>query len=93
MTRPILSDADRSDVFRGLAHPLRRRVIAKLSKHECSVNELLAGLKISQPALSRHLRIMLDTGLITHRVQGRSRYYRLNAPALRKVQKWAQQLG
>ncbi len=88
MTRPILSDTDRTDVFRGLSHPVRRKVLALLGKNERSVTELQAGLKISQPALSIHLRVLRDCGLVKHRAQGTRRFYSLNTPNLRKAQQW-----
>jgi DNA-binding transcriptional ArsR family regulator len=93
MTRPVHSDADRADAFRGLAHPLRRRLISMLGKGERPAGELQAGLNLSQPALSRHLRVLRDTGLVRHRVQGARRFYRVNTPALRKAQRWFQPIA
>lgn len=93
MTRPVLSDADRADVFRGLAHPVRRRVVLMLGKRECSAGELMSALDLTPPGLSQHLRILRDTGLVRHRVEGRRRIYRVNTPALRKAQRWYQQLA
>jgi DNA-binding transcriptional ArsR family regulator len=93
MTRPVYSEADRADVFRGLAHPVRRKVLATLGKAECSAGELLTGLRMSQPALSGHLKVLRDTGLVRQRVEGHRRFYRVNAPALRKAQRWLQQIG
>jgi DNA-binding transcriptional ArsR family regulator len=88
MTRPILSDADRTDVFRGLSHPVRRKLLAMLGKSERPATELLSGLKLSQPALSAHLRVLRDCGLVKHRVQGTRRFYSLNTQNLRKAQQW-----
>ena len=93
MTRPVLSDADRADVFRGLAHPLRRQVILMLDKHESSAGDLRSALGLTQQSMSQHLRVLRDTGLVRHRVQGRQRIYRLNPSSLRKVQRWHQQLS
>jgi len=93
MTRPVYSDADRADAFRGLAHPVRRKVLSMLGKSERSAGELLVGLRMSQPALSRHLKVLRDTGLVRQRVEGHRRYYRVNTPTLRKAQKWFQQIG
>ena len=91
MTRPLLTNADRTDVFRGLAHPLRRRVLGMLGRGERSVSELLSGLDVTMPSLSRHLAILRDAGLVTQRVAGRRRYYRRNGPALRRARRWLQQ--
>ncbi len=75
-------------MFRGLAHPLRRKVLAMLGKNERSATELLAGLKVSQPALSTHLRVLRDCGLVKQRAQGTRRLYSLNPQTLRKAQQW-----
>ena len=88
MTRPLLSDADRTDVFRGLAHPTRRKLLGMLGKNERSAGELIAGLKLSQPALSTHLRVLRDCGLVKQRAQGNRRFYSLNPQAVRKAQQW-----
>ena len=88
MTRPLLSDTDRSDVFRGLSHPVRRKVLGLLGKNERSASELIAGLKLSQPALSTHLRVLRDCGLVKQRALGNRRLYSLNPQALRKAQQW-----
>jgi len=93
MTRPVLSDADRADGFRGLAHPVRRRVVLMLDKTECSAGELRKALGLTPQNLSQHLRVLRDTGLVRHRVEGRRRIYRVNATALHKVQRWHQQLA
>ncbi|MCC6681441.1 MAG: winged helix-turn-helix transcriptional regulator [Phycisphaeraceae bacterium] len=93
MARPVLSDADRADVFRGLAHPSRRRILRTLGNGEASAGELMAGLKLSMPALSQHLRVLREAGLVTHHAVGNRRVYRRNVPALRRVRRWLDQCG
>ena len=93
MARPIYSDSDWSDVFRGLAHPARRKVLTVLGKNELPATELLGSVKMSQPALSRHLKVLRDTGLVKQRSEGHRRYYRINVTALRKAQRWLKQVG
>lgn len=93
MSRPVLTDADRTDAFRGMAHPLRRRVIAKLAEGEASVSELLATLQISPPALSRHLAVLRETGLVTGRLRQPHRYYKLRPAAIRRVRNWINGIG
>jgi len=88
MTRPLLTDADRCDAFRGLAHPLRRKVLRMLARGDRSVTELLADLKITMPSLSRHLAVLRDARLVTQRVQGPRRVYRLHRAALRRAHNW-----
>jgi DNA-binding transcriptional ArsR family regulator len=83
-----MSDSDRADAFRGLAHPLRRKLLGMLVKNEKTASDLLGGLKLSQPALSAHLRVLRDCGLIKHRAQGSRRLYSLNTPNLRKAKQW-----
>ncbi|MEZ6193850.1 MAG: metalloregulator ArsR/SmtB family transcription factor [Phycisphaerales bacterium] len=93
MTRPVYSDADRADLFRGLAHPVRRRVLTMLGNSEHSANQLRSGLKLSQPAMSQHLKVLRDTGLVRQRVEGSQRLYRVNPSTVRKLQRWAAQLA
>jgi DNA-binding transcriptional ArsR family regulator len=88
-----MSDADRADGFRGLAHPVRRRVLMALGKGESTANQLRAGLSLSQPAMSQHLRVLRDTGLVRQRVLGRQRLYRINTSALSKIRRWIGQVG
>ncbi len=93
MSRPILSDADRADVFRGLAHPARRRILRSLGEGEANVSQLQAGMKLTMPALSQHLQVLRESGLVTHRAVGHQRVYRRNAATLRRAQRWLMQNG
>lgn len=86
-----MTEADRADVFRGLAHPLRRRVIAMLRRRERTVSEILSELSIAMPTLSRHLSVLRDTGLVRQRKTGHHRHYRLHQPTLRRAQQWLRQ--
>ena len=85
------SDADRADVFRGLANPLRRQLLLQLHCGERAGADLQLQFKIPFPALSRHLCVLRETGLVAHRVQGRQRFYRLRPSALRRVEQWTRQ--
>ena len=60
-----------------LADPTRRAIVARLSKGEATVNELAAPFSISQPAISRHIKVLLQAGLIVQRVEGTKRPCRL----------------
>ena len=93
MSRPILSDADRADVFRGLAHPTRRRLLRTLGDGEATVGQLLAGLRLTMPALSQHLRVLREAGLVVHRVIGHQRVYRRNVTSMRRACRWLEQNG
>ena len=85
MVRPVLDDASRSDVFRGLGHPIRRQVLEMLRKQPSTVGDLGAHLKISIPALSNHLAILRETGLVTDKTQGPRRVYTLRKAGLKKA--------
>jgi len=95
MTRPFLSEADRADVFRGLAHPLRREVLVHLKRRERSVGELLelAGLTVAMPTLSRHLAVLRDCGLVRQRKVGHRRVYRLHGPAPQRAMRWLERIN
>ncbi|MFP4148559.1 MAG: ArsR/SmtB family transcription factor [Nitriliruptoraceae bacterium] len=71
------------DVFAALADPTRRALLTKLQHDgECDVGALVAAHDVSQPAISRHLRILLDAGLVAVRQHGRRRHYRVQADGL-----------
>jgi len=65
MTRPLLKPADRADVFRGLGHPLRRKLLRMLDERELTVTEMLEACKVRMPTLSGHLTILREAGLVT----------------------------
>lgn len=65
-----------------LADPTRRAILARLARGEATVTELVAPFSISQPAISRHLRVLEDAGLILRRVDGARRPCRLAPGAL-----------
>ena len=77
------------DVFRAVADPTRRAILDKLRTAEQSVTSLAGPFNVSQPAISQHLRILLDAGLVRVRQDGRQRLYGLNARPLREVYDWA----
>jgi DNA-binding transcriptional ArsR family regulator len=65
-----------------LADPTRRAILARLAEGEATVNELARPFAISQPAVSRHVKVLVDAGLITQRVDGTRRPCRLAPGAL-----------
>ena len=77
-----------SDVFHAVADPTRRRLLDRLSRGESHVNALAAPFRMSRPAVSQHLRILRDAGLVVVRRSGRERLYRLEARRLRDVYDW-----
>jgi DNA-binding transcriptional ArsR family regulator len=82
-----VQDAD-ADVFAAIAHPVRRRILDRLAEGEQPVNRLASPFDLSRPAVSQHLRILLDAGLVGERRAGRERRYRLRPEPLAEVRDW-----
>lgn len=77
--------------FAALADPTRRAILARLSRGEASVTELSAPFELSQPAISKHLRVLERAGLIERGRQAQWRPRRLTAGPLRDVAEWVGQ--
>jgi len=73
------------DVFGALADPVRRSLLAELAAEPCRVADLAARRPISRPAVSRHLRLMLEAGVVSVADRGRERYYALDRSSLAPV--------
>src|ERR1700722_3229942 len=65
------------DVFGAISHPARRRMLDLLLEADRSVNTIAGNFRMSRPAVSQHLRILLAAGLVTERRHGRERRFRL----------------
>lgn len=76
------------DVFVAIADPTRRQILRMLAQHPWPVKQMAAKFPISRPAISRHLRVLRNAGLIEETAQGRQNYYHLNAERLKEVQEW-----
>lgn len=74
--------------FELLAEPNRRRILDLLRDGERPVGELVDRLSMSQPAVSKHLRVLRDAGLVDVRVDAQRRLYRLRPEPLREVDAW-----
>ncbi len=74
--------------FELLAEPNRRRILDLLRDGERPVGELVDRLSMSQPAVSKHLRVLRDSGLVDVRVDAQRRVYRLRPEALQEVDDW-----
>jgi DNA-binding transcriptional ArsR family regulator len=74
--------------FAVLAEPNRRRILDELSRGERSVNELVESLALSQPAVSKHLRVLRDAELVSVRVDRQHRRYRLRPERLQELDTW-----
>ncbi|HEV7255662.1 MAG TPA: metalloregulator ArsR/SmtB family transcription factor [Mesorhizobium sp.] len=76
------------DLFRALADPTRRQVFERLAGREMSVTELRAELPVSQPAISQHLAVLRQAGLVRERRQGRFALYRAEPGGLAPLADW-----
>ena len=74
--------------FELLAEPNRRRILDLLRDGERPVGELVDRLSMSQPAVSKHLRVLRDSGLVDVRIDAQRRMYRLRPEGLREVDAW-----
>ena len=81
--------ATTSDIFNAVAEPRRREILAFLAPGERPVGDIVSGLQLDQPSVSKHLRVLRQTGLVRMRCQGRQKFYRTNADAIRPLHDWA----
>lgn len=77
-----------NNLFEVLAEPNRRKILDCLRIKERSVGELVTLLSLSQPGISKHLRILRESNLVILRKDGQSHMYRLNAKPLQEVHDW-----
>jgi DNA-binding transcriptional ArsR family regulator len=80
-----------TDVFQAVADPTRRALLGLLRNSERSVSDLLQAFDVSQPAISQHLRVLREAGLVEVRRAGRQRLYRLRAERFASIYNWAAQ--
>lgn len=74
--------------FAVLAEPKRRQILDLLRGGELPVGDLVDALGASQPAVSKHLRVLRESGLVTSRIDAQRRLYRVNAAPLREIDAW-----
>jgi len=85
-----LKESDLDTVFSALSDPTRRWLIEKLSEREHTVSELAEPLEMSLPAVSKHLRILENAGLMKRRREGRTHHLNLEVQPMQKAMKWIQ---
>jgi DNA-binding transcriptional ArsR family regulator len=78
--------------FSALSDPTRRAILSRLAAGEATVMELAQPFAMSQPAISRHLRVLEEAGLITRRVDGAKRPCRLAPGGIAQIDEWLEQL-
>ena len=76
------------DVFTAISHPARRHMLDLLAEADRSVNAIAGHFEMSRPAVSQHLRVLLDAGLVTEQRHGRERRYHFVPERLGPVRDW-----
>jgi DNA-binding transcriptional ArsR family regulator len=80
--------ATTSDAFNAMAEPRRRDILLFLAPRERAVGEIVLSLEMEQPSVSKHLRVLLEVGLVDVRREGRKKMYRTNVDAIRPLHEW-----
>jgi DNA-binding transcriptional ArsR family regulator len=78
----------RRDVFQAISDPVRREIILLLTKENLTLNGVAENFDISRPAISKHIHILEECGLVTINQQGRERYCKVNPEPLNEVYDW-----
>jgi DNA-binding transcriptional ArsR family regulator len=77
-----------NDPFKALAHPIRRGIVEYLAAGPATVGEATAGFGVSKPAISKHLKVLEETGVVTRVVEGRRHLLSLDTEALGEAADW-----
>jgi DNA-binding transcriptional ArsR family regulator len=77
-----------NDPFKALAHPIRRGIVEHLAAGPATVSEATAGFGVSKPAISKHLKVLEETGVVTRVVRGRNHLLSLDPEALEQTADW-----
>jgi DNA-binding transcriptional ArsR family regulator len=81
----------RRDVFQAIADPTRRQIINMIARESLNLNAIADNFNVSRPAISKHIKILTECGLITIRQEGRERYCEANLKPLGQVSDWVEQ--
>jgi DNA-binding transcriptional ArsR family regulator len=81
----------RRDVFQAIADPTRRQIINLLAKQPLNLNAVADKFDISRPAVSKHIKVLTECGLVLIRQEGRERYCDLQLNKLKEVSQWVEQ--
>lgn len=81
----------RRDVFQAISDPTRREIINVLAHQSLNLNAVAEKFKISRPAISKHIKILTECGLVTIRVEGREHYCEARLEKLKHVSEWTNQ--
>ena len=81
----------RRDVFQAIADPTRREILHLLSKQHLNLNAVAENFDISRPAISKHIKILTECGLVVIKQEGRERFCEAHLEKLKEVSKWTDQ--
>ena len=81
----------RRDVFQAIADPTRRQIIHLLSQQSLNLNAVAENFDVSRPAISKHIKILTECGIVVIRQQGRERYCETRIEKLAEVSDWIEQ--
>ena len=76
------------DPFKALSHPIRRGIVERLGAGSATVGDATAGFGVSKPAISKHLKVLEETGVVTRAVEGRTHRLSLELETLREAAEW-----
>lgn len=77
-----------NDPFKALSHPIRRGIVERLSAGPATVGEVTRDFGVSKPAISKHLRVLEETGVVRREVEGRTHRLSLQTEALGEAAEW-----
>jgi DNA-binding transcriptional ArsR family regulator len=77
-----------NDSFRALAHPIRREIVERLAAGPATVGEVTRGFDVSKPAISKHLKVLEETGVVSRVIEGRTHRLTLEPGTLEEAAEW-----
>jgi DNA-binding transcriptional ArsR family regulator len=77
-----------NDSFRALAHPIRREIVERLATGPATVGEVTRGFDVSKPAISKHLKVLEETGVVSRVIEGRTHRLTLEPKRLEEAAEW-----
>jgi len=77
-----------NDPFRALSHPIRRSIVERLAVGSATVGDATAGFGVSKPAISKHLKVLEETGVVTRVIDGRTHRLSLDTDAMDEAAEW-----